>query len=209
MPDTTDPTTAPLTTTTTPTTKPGYKTTEFWFKVAAFILSCLFASGAITNDKVLAIAGIAASWLTSMGYTVSRTLVKSAAAKTMLVIMFMLGVGAVSSTGCHTVAPQVIHTVEDCINQDRPAIISLIESFWPKDGGAPHWNEIETAGLAAGVHVGGCAIHEFVQQYLTPAPGNHAPDPLNGWAAEALIVSFDSKAKLADRVTFKTPHGNL
>jgi len=57
--------------------KAGYKTTEFWLSLAAMILGALFASGAIssggTTDKI---AGLVATILGSLGYTVSRTLVK-------------------------------------------------------------------------------------------------------------------------------------
>ena len=56
--------------------KPGYKTTEFYLKLAALLLSALFASGLLTNDRLLAVAGMIATVLTSLGYTVSRTLVK-------------------------------------------------------------------------------------------------------------------------------------
>lgn len=65
----------------TPTpTKPGYKTTEFYLTMAAMILSALYASGAFadttTTGKVMAlIAGV----LGSLGYTVSRAIVKKAA----------------------------------------------------------------------------------------------------------------------------------
>lgn len=59
--------------------KPGYKTTEFWLSLAATILSALFASGALTNNTALAIAGMAATVLTALGYKVSRAMVKSAA----------------------------------------------------------------------------------------------------------------------------------
>jgi len=58
--------------------KPGYKTTEFWLKLAALALTAMYASGALTNSVALAIAGIAASILGALGYTVSRTLVKGA-----------------------------------------------------------------------------------------------------------------------------------
>lgn len=60
----------------TTTTKPGYKTSEFWLKLAALVLTALYASGAMTNNTALAIAGIAATILGALGYTVSRTLVK-------------------------------------------------------------------------------------------------------------------------------------
>lgn len=59
-------------------TKPGWRTSEFWLSIAAIALSSLFASGAMTNTTALAIAGIAATVLTALGYKVSRTAVKRA-----------------------------------------------------------------------------------------------------------------------------------
>lgn len=61
-----------------PPPKPGYLTTEFYLSLSAVLLTYLFASGAVTNDKALAIAGMAATVLTALGYKVSRTLVKTA-----------------------------------------------------------------------------------------------------------------------------------
>lgn len=58
--------------------KPGFRTTEFWLHLAAVLLSALFASGALTNDRVLAIAGVAASVLTALGYGVQRSAIKRA-----------------------------------------------------------------------------------------------------------------------------------
>lgn len=58
--------------------KPGWKTSEFWLKIGAFMLSALFASGVLTgHDLALQIAGIAATILGALGYDVSRTLVKA------------------------------------------------------------------------------------------------------------------------------------
>jgi len=58
-------------------TKAGYKTTEFWLSVGALIVGAMFASGVFPaesgGDKIL---GLAATVLTTLGYTVSRTLVK-------------------------------------------------------------------------------------------------------------------------------------
>lgn len=54
-------------------TKPGYKTTEFWLALAATLFSALFASGVITSGgKFEAVAGLIASTLTALGYTVTR-----------------------------------------------------------------------------------------------------------------------------------------
>lgn len=60
-------------------TKPGFKTSEFWLKVGAMALTAAYASGALTNNTALAIAGIAATILGALGYTVSRTMIKAAA----------------------------------------------------------------------------------------------------------------------------------
>jgi hypothetical protein len=58
-------------------TKPGYKTTEFWLAFVAMVIGAAFASGIFpaesAGDKVL---GLAATVLTALGYTVSRTMVK-------------------------------------------------------------------------------------------------------------------------------------
>lgn len=68
-------TTATDTATTTQTK--GYKTTEFWLKVLALLLTALYASGGIPTDGTTAkIVAIAATMLGALGYTVSRTLVK-------------------------------------------------------------------------------------------------------------------------------------
>lgn len=60
-----------------PTIKPGYKTSEFWLKLAALALTALYASGVIpTSGPVTQVAAIAATMLGALGYTVSRTLLK-------------------------------------------------------------------------------------------------------------------------------------
>lgn len=57
--------------------KSGYKTTEFWMSAAASIVGLLFAAEIFPSEsqgeKIL---GLAAMVLASLGYTVSRTLVK-------------------------------------------------------------------------------------------------------------------------------------
>jgi hypothetical protein len=57
--------------------KPGYKTTEFWLAFAASVVGAAFASGLIPSESPIEkILGLAATVLASLGYTVSRTLVK-------------------------------------------------------------------------------------------------------------------------------------
>ena len=57
--------------------KPGYKTTEFWLSAAASVIGLLFAAEIFPSEspgeKVL---GLAAMVLASLGYTVSRGMVK-------------------------------------------------------------------------------------------------------------------------------------
>ena len=72
-------------------TTPGYKTTEFWLSLAAivvsaiiFVVSSLVDQGLVAEGSqsyavmliVLKIASAAATVLTSLGYTVARTMVK-------------------------------------------------------------------------------------------------------------------------------------
>lgn len=65
--------------TTTSDVKRGYQTTEFWLSAAAMIVGVLFAAEVFptesAGDKVL---GLAATILTALGYTVSRTIAKKA-----------------------------------------------------------------------------------------------------------------------------------
>lgn len=66
--------------------KPGWKTTEFWLSLAAKLLGAAFATGLIGDGgEVARIAGIAAIVLTTLGYQVSRTIVKTAAMLVLLV----------------------------------------------------------------------------------------------------------------------------
>lgn len=62
------------------TTKPGYKTTEFYFTLAATLIGLLWASGVVSDgsqfDKVL---GFVAMALGQLGYTVNRGMLKAKA----------------------------------------------------------------------------------------------------------------------------------
>lgn len=60
---------------------PGFRTSEFWLKTAAMVLTALFASGALTNNTAVQIAGIAANILGALGYTVARAYLKAGDAK--------------------------------------------------------------------------------------------------------------------------------
>ena len=58
--------------------KPGYKTTEFWLSLLAFVLGALLTSGAFEAGGLAAkIIGGAMSILAALGYTASRTSTKN------------------------------------------------------------------------------------------------------------------------------------
>lgn len=185
------------TTSTTPP-KPGYKTTEFWFKVAAAIVAVLIDSDVFPVGSIAAkITSNIALVLMTLGYTYSRTAIKMATA-----LLFVFVFGATQPSCGHT--DPIINVVEDCTINDqavRDQVQKWIAHF-------PGWPQALQEAETLGIHIGGCALREFVNTYLTPAPGNHAPDPDQGWAARAAIVVFDRDMKL-ERVVFKTPDGNL
>lgn len=59
-------------------TKPGYKTTEFWLTIAAFVVGTLIASGAIGDAGALGKAlAFIASALSAAGYSISRGTAKA------------------------------------------------------------------------------------------------------------------------------------
>lgn len=61
-----------------PQLKTGIKTTEFWFSLAAAVMSQLYAQGILGNGGTVAtVAGTIATVLTVLGYTVSRASSKS------------------------------------------------------------------------------------------------------------------------------------
>lgn len=111
-----------------------------------------------------------------------------------------------SMPSCKGGVPQVIHIVEDCISQERPAIVELVKKWFDSK---PTLAEIEAEALSKGLHIGGCALHEFVNTRLTPADGNHALSPDEGWALRALVAKYRVDAKINGTTVFKTPQGSL
>lgn len=59
--------------------KAGPRTTEFWFTLAATVLSGAFAVGLVAGGTVGQVAGLGAFVLTQAGYAVSRGLAKGGA----------------------------------------------------------------------------------------------------------------------------------
>lgn len=132
------------TTDTTTPAKPGYRTTEFWVKLAALILTALYASGVIpTSGTAAAVAAIAATMLGALGYTVSRTWAKSFAG---ILLLFAIG-GATTQMACGSTAKSVEgaagHAVVDCtetearaqaVNVMTPVVQAVIQGSTSADG---------------------------------------------------------------------------
>ncbi len=58
--------------------KPGWKTSEFWMSLTAALLAAAIGTGVLpVGSLALGIATVASVALTSLGYTASRTKVKS------------------------------------------------------------------------------------------------------------------------------------
>jgi hypothetical protein len=58
--------------------KPGYKTTEFWLSLLTVLISAVASSGLFASTSPAArLISIALATLTSLGYTASRTSLKS------------------------------------------------------------------------------------------------------------------------------------
>lgn len=55
----------------------GYKTSEFWFTLAATMLSGAYSVGIIGSGTAAQVAGLGAFVLTQAGYAVSRGLAKA------------------------------------------------------------------------------------------------------------------------------------
>lgn len=58
------------------TNKPGWQTTEFWLTFIAHIVGFLSVSGLLNTNKEITILAMAASILSQLGYTASRTYLK-------------------------------------------------------------------------------------------------------------------------------------
>ena len=176
---------------TTPSTKPGYQTTEFWLATAAKLLGILFASGAIGDGSALAlIAGLAATVLAALGYTVSRTLVKTAG-----VLLVVLAVGTTQSA-CSGASPREraaagVGAFLDCesphvdaqmLEDAKVTAKSAIRKWIRGDG------TIDTAGLRADVQplrsdLLKCAYEGAIAALLAPV----APQPGAAMAAPMAV----------------------
>jgi hypothetical protein len=210
------------TTATPPAPTPGYKTTEFWLKIAAFVMTALFASGVIPTSGPLATAmAIGATMLGALGYTVGRSLVKAAAAA---LVLMALGTAVGSLTAC-TASTLGAATEKALVNCTGTAIgttpglnvatLTAVANAIVADrskctpvGGSIDWTCVEQLAITDGEVIGGCALVQLVGT-LQPAKATSTtiaatalPDP----AARAVLEDF--RAKVAGGATFHTASGD-
>jgi hypothetical protein len=93
--------------------KAGWKTSEFWLSLAALSVSVALGSGIVPEGSLWEkILGISAAALVSLGYTVSRTRIKT-------VSMLPLVIMAVLSSACGLTLP-------DQINRADQAVVAIV-----------------------------------------------------------------------------------
>lgn len=211
-----------------PPVTPGWRTSEFWLKVAALALSALFASGALTNDTALAIAGMAATVLTALGYTVSRTLMKATAMRTSAVARVIapltaaaLVVGGIGSFAACSSSQRgaVGHALWDCTAPERAELVAAVKPFVDSaiDQAKNPDGSLDTAALKAALApanllteagvVISCAAMESIASILSsqadPALSPTSLGPVRG----AELTRF--RADMWPSATFKTSHGEI
>lgn len=137
------------------TPRAGARTSEFWLNILAMLLSALFAADVIPTSGVAAkLAIVAAIMLTSLGYTVSRTRVKTGAS-TLLVLVLGLGLvphsmACTASTRAKTMTvalatadgAQAAFVAYDALKQD--SIVSDATSFEEGERALSAWRVKQT-----------------------------------------------------------------
>jgi len=176
--------------------KPGYKTTEFWLSIAAMLLSTLFASGALTNDVALTLAGIGATLLTALGYKVTRTLVKTAGA---MLVVFALGS---SQTSCAEMKPRLANGASALLDCETPDIMALVAELVGiakpavtaaiTGDGHVDYGQLESTARAAKTNLARCVLSTAIAMVVTPDAKDGAPQ-----SAGLVVNTYELRATFA------------
>lgn len=192
---------------------PGYKTTEFWLKIAALLVSTLIASNAIPVGGIWEkLISISALLLGSLGYTVSRTMIKTAA-----MLFFVMAI-AHTSTGCAWFKSESKAVATDVVDCTKASAVGAIKEFGPAidalllyatgANGVVSSEALEDAGKGFAKEIGGCVIADSIARALKPS----LPDP-NAPKSSPLVADPDSLrrvlATLHPGVKFHTANGDL
>ncbi len=179
------------------TVKPGHKTSEAALTVLAIVVGATLASGILTSNTLVQLFGIAQMTLAGLGYTWSRTLVKTAAA-----LLFVAVLGH-TQVACKANGPVIGAVSIDCTVDHAADIANVLDALKSALSGGG-WSAVYTRAKQAGTDIGGCALAELVQDYLG---GKAAPAKGEGQTARATLEKFRSEE--AGGATFITPAGAL
>lgn len=124
------------------------------------------------------------------------------------ILLPLVLVFAVISLGATCVKPHdpVKPVVIDCTLENQDRITALISEFYPLiNGDAPDWGSVYQRAKQAGRAIGGCALAQLVQNYLT----NKAAPPAqaDSWTAYSTLEQF--RREEANDATFRTAQGDL
>lgn len=112
-----------------------------------------------------------------------------------------------TNAGCPN-PPAPLAPVISCTEQNLDQIEALLKQFAGLlVGDSPDWAAIEAQAEAAGVQIGGCALSEFVNQYLSAKSVGGSAAVSQSWIAHDTLEHF--RTKMAPGATFKTAAGNL
>lgn len=111
-----------------------------------------------------------------------------------------------AGSGCGP-AKNAGNIVIDCIAADHAKIDAVIIDLGTKKraDGTRDWGAIEADAIANGLQIGGCALAQFIQSYLTPGAGVKAP--ADGLQARETLEHY--RTTQANGATFKTAQGAL
>lgn len=174
--------------------KPGWKTSEFAGHAAAMLLTLLFASGLLTSSTALNVAGIAAAWLGSLGYTVNRTLLKSSAALMLFCLVASSQTACSGSTERRAAAGVTAFLdcegshVDPAMLADAKVLATSAASKWVSGSG-----KIDAAGLKADAaplktDLLRCAFDAAMAALATPVPATPGAPASSAMAVDARQV---------------------
>ena len=120
-----------------------------------------------------------------------------------------LGLVLVASAGCSWLKSGPEPAVIDCTKQAAPQLLATIATLKQDcpsatGFGGLDWACVETKAISAGKVIGGCALAELVQQYLSDTKLTAEP---GSWAPRDALEHFRHDA--AGNATFHTASGDL
>lgn len=123
----------------------------------------------------------------------------------MLTLASILVATTACDSGCGTpAASNAENATVDCTLQSGAQIVAVYDSFKPPAGQKIDWGKVESAAKAAGETIGGCALAQFVQDYLSNK-GAAPSSAQDGQLAKQTLEDF--RATVAGGATFKVNVG--